>query len=99
MFGFSLLDVISILFALVVAYLVYIQWRQESAAGLRDMVRRLVAAAEQLFDVPSSGKEKFAWVMARLVKRYPLVDWDILEEQIQEAVYELNNGKGRDRGH
>ena len=67
---------------------------EERNVMVQQAVIRLVDAAEQLHPVAGAGQTKYGWVMNRLQKRFPDLDWDIAAEYIEAAVLELNRRKG-----
>lgn len=94
------------LFIIVTAalYALWLRWQSSNDAERRrllaEAVHRLVDAAEQKFKEPGSGSNKFSWVIGRLTKRFPGVDWDTLAEHIEQAVHQLNASRAarqRDR--
>ena len=89
---------------IVVAAALVLAWQQwqkatpEQRADLvAEAVRRLVDAAEQMYPQPKQGQTKFGWVMNRLAKRFPDVEWETLSEYVEQAVLRLNASK-RARG-
>lgn len=87
--------VIGIVGALAAIWYQYQKWRMASTAEKLDMVRNLVTVAEQVIAEPGSGKERFAYVINKLVKQYPKEEYDHLSHLIEAAVYELNQAKGK----
>ena len=81
--------------------LTWLQWRKATPAERSDMVaeavQRLVEAAEQVYPQPRQGQTKFGWVMNRLAKRFPDVEWETMSEYVEQAVLHLNASK-RARG-
>jgi hypothetical protein len=84
---------------LAIGWTVWQQWRQMDgparAETVRGAARRLVEAAEQIYREPGSGKLKYSWVMGRLQRRFPDVDWDELTEYLEAACLRLNVQKRR----
>lgn len=82
--------------------LTYVQWRKATPEArmvmVEEAVRRLVDAAEQVFPQPKQGQAKYAWVMGRLQKRFPNVEWETLSEYVEQAVHHLNAIKARRNG-
>lgn len=72
----------------------YLEWQKRTPAERADMVeeavRRLVEAAEQLYPQSGAGQTKYGWVMNRLQKRFPGVEWETLGEYVEQAVLHLN---------
>lgn len=72
----------------------WLEWQKrtpaERAELVEDAVRRLVDAAEQLYPQAGSGQTKYGWVMNRLQKRFPGVEWETLGEYVEQAVLHLN---------
>lgn len=87
--------VIGIAGVLAAGWYQYQKWRQASTKEKVDMVRNLVTVAEQIFAESGSGKQRFAYVISKLVKRFPKEDYEHLGELIEGAVYELNQAKGK----
>lgn len=90
----DLLLTLGLAFVIVVAVVaLYLRWRDaspdERRAMLADAVERLVEAAEELYPETGSGALKFGWVMRRLQRRFPAVDWEELGGYIEAAVLRL----------
>lgn len=79
----------------------WLEWQKRTPAERADLVgdavQRLVDAAEQLYPQPGAGQTKYGWVMNRLQKRFPGVEWETLGEYVEQAVLHLNASK-RARG-
>lgn len=76
---------------------VYQRYRQADAPQRTELVegavKRLVEAAEQMYQAPASGNTKFGWVMNRLIRRFPDEEWDDLSDAVQASVLHLNRDK------
>lgn len=85
------------------AVALWLQWRNatpdERESMIADAVERLVEAAEQLFAMPGSGTTKYGWVMHRLSKRFPDVEWEELAEYVESAVLRLKTRQSITAGH
>ncbi len=72
----------------------YLEWQKRTPSGRADLVeeavRRLVDAAEQLYPQSGAGQTKYGWVMNRLQKRFPGIEWETLGEYVEQAVLHLN---------
>lgn len=80
--------------ALVVAgYAFYLRYRTATPDEIAALTRRLVAAAEQQWQQPKAGQTKYGWVMGRLQRRFPDVEWEALAEYVEEAVHSLNTAR------
>lgn len=97
---FAVGGLIVVLFA--AGALLWVRWQKASDAErgrlIEDAVRRLVEAAEQQFSEPGQGKVKFSWVMGKLQKRFPAVDWELLAEYVEQAVLHLNASRQARQG-
>lgn len=90
--------IIGIISALVAGWYQYQKWRQSSIQEKLSMVRNLVTVAEQVFSESGSGKERRAYVLSKLVKRYPKEEYEHLSELIEAAVYELHQQQAKGTG-
>ena len=54
-----------------------------------------VKAAEQIYNSPGQGKEKFAYVTAWISEKFNIPEED-LKNLIESAVYELNTASNKD---
>lgn len=72
----------------------WLEWQKRTPAERADLVgdavQRLVDAAEQLYPQPGAGQTKYGWVMNRLQKKFPGVEWETLGEYVEQAVLHLN---------
>ncbi len=66
------------------------QWQNADDAKRREMiakaVKELVLDAEQTYVKPKAGLAKFGWVMGKLSRRFPDVEWDELAGAVEAAV-------------
>ena len=98
--------IVLLCFALVAfGWSIWRQWQRTPPGPGRtelveNAVRRLVEAAEQLYPQSGSGQARYGWVMNRLTRRFPDVDWDELTEYIEAAVHHLRGSRAaRQAGH
>lgn len=71
---------------LLASYLILV-YRDEKAL---EWVRIAVKAAEQIYNAPGMGKEKFEYVADWISSKFN-ISKDDLKNMIESAVYELNN--------
>lgn len=99
----SLLEYVTVpLLSLLVSLLVVAAWvavwllrrwlKQQQLSG---WVAVAVQAAEQLFDEPGSGKDKFGYAMSLLRELFPNLDPKLIESLIEAAVLQLSSGEER----
>lgn len=74
---------------LVVAAYLFFTYRDEKVIKL---VSIAVKAAEQIYNTPGQGKEKFSYVAGWISEKFKIPEED-LRNLIESAVYELNSYK------
>lgn len=57
--------------------------------GIQEEVVTLVAAAEMVFIGEGKGKEKKEWVLAQLVKKFPFLSRQKMDNLIERFVFEI----------
>lgn len=82
-----ILGVILPLILLLIAVYLFFTYRDEKVLK---WVRIAVKAAEQIYNAPGQGKEKFEYVVDWISSKFKIPKED-LKNLIESAVYELNN--------
>lgn len=88
-----ILGVIVPLALLILAGYLILTYRDEKVL---ELVRVAVRAAEQIYNSPGMGREKFDYVAEWLSKKFKISKED-LKNLIESAVYELNGSKNAGR--